>query len=596
MKPEIQAAFDRVLPQRAEAVVVSDLGRAFQLARSSPETTFITLEGEALTPRGLLSASAAPSKKLGLLSLKRRKSELEKKILHIQKSLAGVEKTQERQQQELETAQRLFARSQESCYQVEKEIIALVHQQEQWESEQAHQSQALEVIEEEKNRFDQEYHQQKAKVREIEKELTQKSASQTKVEGMLSEKQKSLQQLKAEFGRAQEQLHLISSDRKIIQERCLALERASKRVKEQHRGLEARRAANQLMRSQNEGRLQNMRTELQTLKSNLGKYRKQADQIAIDLQTQKDEQADWKEAHPVIENRLAQLRDQKTELQENGGSWKLSGPVSKRSFKASSSNVWSNCNFRLRRWPQGMDLPAAPMEEILESCNQLKARLDEFGPINMTALEEYQENEERYNFLMGQRQDIEQSIADTTRAIQEINRRSREKFGEAFEAVNAHFGEIFRKLFGGGECGIQLLDEEDLLESGIDIYAQPPGKKLQNVSLLSGGEKAMTVLALLMAFFTYRPSQFCVLDEVDAPLDDANVRRFTALIQEMSQETQIIIITHNKRTIEAAEALYGVTMEEAGVSQVVSGAVLKKYNRDDSRIQHGLIKWNGGFQ
>jgi len=206
----------------------------------------------------------------------------------------------------------------------------------------------------------------------------------------------------------------------------------------------------------------------------------------------------------------------------------------------------------------------------MAAYNDLRSKLEEFGPINMTALEEYQENETRYNFLVQQKQDIELSIADTTRAIQEINRRSREKFREAFQAVNENFKRVFTKLFGGGDCGIQLLGEEDLLESGIDIYAQPPGKKVQNIMLLSGGEKAMTVLALLVALFNYRPSQYCVLDEVDAPLDDANVGRFTDLVREMAERTQFIIITHNKRTMETANYIYGVTMEEPGVSQVVS--------------------------
>ncbi len=229
----------------------------------------------------------------------------------------------------------------------------------------------------------------------------------------------------------------------------------------------------------------------------------------------------------------------------------------------------------------GIDPDEVPAE-VVRQYDELKQRLDEFGPINMAALQEYQEIEERHNFLESQRQDIEGSIADTTRAIREINRRSSEKFREAFEAINLHFNEIFQKLFGGGECGMRLLDEEDLLESGVDIYAQPPGKKLQNVRLLSGGEEALTVFALLMGIFTYRPSRFCVLDEVDAPLDDANVTRFTNLIQQMSEQTQFIVITHNKHTMKTANTLYGITMEEAGVSQVVSVKFPGQENGDGS--------------
>jgi chromosome segregation protein len=196
--------------------------------------------------------------------------------------------------------------------------------------------------------------------------------------------------------------------------------------------------------------------------------------------------------------------------------------------------------------------------------------VENFGAINMRALEEYQELDERHRFLTHQRADIEQSIADTQKAIAEMNRRSIEQFRDAFSAIRTNFIDVFQILFKGGQCDLRLLDEQDVLESGIDIIAQPPGKRLQNVLLLSGGEKALTALALLIAIFRYRPSPFCVLDEVDAPLDDANISRFTALITELSGQTQFIIITHNKKTMEIAGTLYGVTMEDPGVSRVVS--------------------------
>jgi chromosome segregation protein len=211
-----------------------------------------------------------------------------------------------------------------------------------------------------------------------------------------------------------------------------------------------------------------------------------------------------------------------------------------------------------------------PIPEVTEQYEQLRDRVETFGPINMRALEEYQELDQRYQFLNRQRSDIEQSIADTQQAIAEMNRRSVEQFQDAFTRIRENFIEVFQILFRGGQCDLRLLDEGDVLESGIDIIAQPPGKRLQNVLLLSGGEKALTALALLIAIFRFRPSPFCVLDEVDAPLDDANVRRFTQLITELSRDTQFIVITHNKKTMEIAQTLYGVTMEEPGVSKIVS--------------------------
>jgi chromosome segregation protein len=211
-----------------------------------------------------------------------------------------------------------------------------------------------------------------------------------------------------------------------------------------------------------------------------------------------------------------------------------------------------------------------PFAEVAEQYEQLRGRVENFGAINMRALEEYQELDERHQFLSRQRADIEQSISDTQKAIAEINRRSVEQFQDAFARIRENFIEVFQILFRGGQCDLRLLDEGDLLESGIDIIAQPPGKRLQNVLLLSGGEKALTALALLIAIFRYRPSPFCVLDEVDAPLDDANVARFAQLVTELSRDTQFIVITHNKKTMEIAQTLYGVTMEEPGVSKLVS--------------------------
>ncbi|MEP6787751.1 MAG: hypothetical protein ABJB40_04925, partial [Acidobacteriota bacterium] len=203
-------------------------------------------------------------------------------------------------------------------------------------------------------------------------------------------------------------------------------------------------------------------------------------------------------------------------------------------------------------------------------ADDLRQRLDNFGAINMLALEELGETEERHLFLTSQRTDIIDSIAATEEALREIKQRSRDKFKAAFEAINAHFIDFFQELFGGGRGEMTLLESDDILEAGIEVVAQPPGKRLQNILLLSGGEKAMAAIALVLAIFKYRPSPFCLLDEVDAPLDDANVGRFAAKIAEMSERTQFIVITHNKRTMEAARALYGVTMQDAGVSKIVS--------------------------
>ncbi|HLH08954.1 MAG TPA: chromosome segregation protein SMC [Terriglobales bacterium] len=205
-----------------------------------------------------------------------------------------------------------------------------------------------------------------------------------------------------------------------------------------------------------------------------------------------------------------------------------------------------------------------------EEYRQMRARLEAIGPVNMMALEEYKETAERHEFLNTQRKDLLDSIENTQKTIKEIETVSRQKFEEAFAAINTNFTATFTKLFGGGTAFMRLTDEENAYESGIDVVASPPGKKLQNVLLLSGGEKALTALSLLVGIFQFAPSPFCILDEVDAPLDEANIGRFTQLVREMSTGTQFIIITHSKKTMSIAPALYGVTMQEPGVSKLVS--------------------------
>jgi chromosome segregation protein len=210
----------------------------------------------------------------------------------------------------------------------------------------------------------------------------------------------------------------------------------------------------------------------------------------------------------------------------------------------------------------------------LAACDQayreMRTKLEGMGPVNMMALEEYRETAERHGFLDGQRKDLISSIENTTATIREIDDVSRQKFQEAFTKINENFQATFKKLFGGGHAFMKLTDEENSAESGIDVVASPPGKRLQSVLLLSGGEKALTALALLVGIFQFTPSPFCILDEVDAPLDEANIGRFTELVREMSIETQFVLITHSKKTMSIAPVLYGVTMQEPGVSKLVS--------------------------
>jgi chromosome segregation protein len=204
---------------------------------------------------------------------------------------------------------------------------------------------------------------------------------------------------------------------------------------------------------------------------------------------------------------------------------------------------------------------------------ELDEKLDAIGPVNLVADEEYRELDERLTFLKTQHDDLTGSIRDLEKALRGMTRTAQDRFAQAFEEINGHFGRIFARLFEGGRAELRLVEAEeggDPLDTGVELMAQPRGKRLQAVSLMSGGERALTGLALLFAIFYFRPSPFCVLDEVDAPLDDANIHRFLRVLRELTTQTQFLVITHNRRTMEAADILYGVTMEEPGLSKLVS--------------------------
>jgi len=221
-----------------------------------------------------------------------------------------------------------------------------------------------------------------------------------------------------------------------------------------------------------------------------------------------------------------------------------------------------------------VDLSQLTTEEALYGrLNEINHKLSGMGMVNLAALEEYEEQAKRLEFLLTQERDLNEARKQLTETIAEIDETTKKMFQEAFEAIRSNFIDMFRRLFGGGRADLVLTEVEGgdpLLEGGVDIIAQPPGKKLQNISLLSGGEKALTAVALLFGIFIHRPSPFCVLDEIDAPLDDNNIERFKQLLLEFAQQTQFIIITHNKQTMALADSIYGVTMEEPGVSKLVA--------------------------
>jgi chromosome segregation protein len=271
-----------------------------------------------------------------------------------------------------------------------------------------------------------------------------------------------------------------------------------------------------------------------------------------------------------IDETIKEVRPLGEACQEEKNRLQLGLAEKKLSYQHLAANIRERYDIDLESlvW-EALD-PMPSTEDLLAEIDELRGRLERMGEVNLAAIGEYEELTTRFQFMNQQKEDLEKSIADLQRTIVKLNRICRLRFKESFEEINEKFQSIFPRLFRGGKARLVLTDENDYLETGVDIVVQPPGKKLQFITLLSGGEKALTAVSLLFAIFLTKPSPFCFLDEVDAPLDDANIDRFNDMIKEMSQISQFVLVTHNKKTMQAAEVLYGITMAEPGVSKVVS--------------------------
>ncbi len=572
MREDVREAFERALPDLAATLMVTDLPTAFRVAEVHSDMNYLTLTGEAYSPKGTLSAVGERKSMAGFLALKREKRELERKLAALR---VKIEKTRT-QVADLKTALAAGAENLKvlaaEARRLDIEKVVQQHQIERLEGE-------LRKLEQAENVAASELSQLNAERSEFERRQVEAAAGIAEIEQRsrvsneeLLEMAARLESLKTESLTLSKTLGSLSSAHAVKKERMSGINSELQRLARELDEVRKRTAANRTEKGQAETgivRLEKMRAETETLISEMASQIGSAETVLADQQKELSAQ---RAALAAFEEQLRALHAEREQAMETRGSIE----IEKARIENDLDHLKKNCQeefhssieevvsqFQDSDWQRGY-------AEVIEAYEAMRERVENFGAINMRALEEYQEHEERYQFLSSQRADIEQSIADTQKAIAEINRRSVEQFQDAFRNIRENFIEVYQILFKGGQCDLRLLDEGDVLESGVDIVAQPPGKRLQNVLLLSGGEKALTALALLIAIFRYRPSPFCVLDEVDAPLDDANVVRFTELISALSKETQFLLITHNKRTMEIAKTLYGVTMEEPGVSKIVS--------------------------
>ena len=548
---------------------LTETSSAEKLAREYPQYAFVTPEGTCY--QGRMVTGGRPDE-AGPLGMKRELRAVSAELIHLEQRCNSIQFELEIITAELHSTEHaqeeLTAKQRES----ERTHFAAKHRHEQMQSDLARLGLELAVCQNELTRVRKEIDsvQQRALLAQTQHQVAASSRAEAEAETLrLAAEVAHLRNAVQSEG---DELATAKAELATMNERLSSAEAIAYRLQEERADLERREAALRQQEASIHEETAAMARLSEELTLQLESLRVEKRRLA-DLQ--KALEQEWDAARTRVtqlEDHLRMARQTLQEMRDERGKFE----IEKARNGSDRQHLRETCLTEVNAQPE--DLIASETafmtgEELATaeaSYREMKQRIENMGAVNMMALEEFNECEQRFTFLTRERDDLLQSIGDTQQAIKELDSITKERFEQAFASINANFTTAFHTIFGGGTAEMRLTEPDSSGDAGIDIVASPPGKRLQNVLLLSGGEKAMTALALLIAIFRYQPSPFCILDEVDAPLDEANVGRFTRLIGDMSAQTQFIVVTHNRKTMETGSVLYGVTMQEPGVSKIVS--------------------------
>src|SRR6267142_2079792 len=563
------AAAKQFLPRLRSAYLTDSAAAAEKLSRENSQYAFVTPDGTCY--QGRMVTGGRPDE-VGPLGMKRELRALDAEAMQRERQMNEKQAALEAVVAELRSTEQALTEIDEKQRAAEREAISAMHRHGQMQSELARLGLELAVCQNElaRIRLDVESAQQRAERAKNQHAAAALSRAEADAESVrLAE---SLVQLRGSIQSEQNELATGRAAFAAMNERLMAAEALAARLNEERAELGRRETA--------------LQQQVTSIGDETIALTRQSEELALQLEglrgeklrlenRQRELEQEWDLARTRVtqmEDHLRMGRQSLQELREQ----RSHVEVARAKNDSDREHLRETCLSEVNAQPEDLIATEAAFmsgEELAiaeTNYREMKQRIESMGPVNMMALEEFNECEQRFTFLTRERDDLLQSIADTQQAIAELDQATREKFELAFHSINKNFSEAFHTIFGGGMAEMRLTEPDSSGDAGIDIVASPPGKRLQNVLLLSGGEKAMTALALLIAIFRYQPSPFCILDEVDAPLDEANVARFTKLVSEMSAGTQFIVVTHNRKTMEMASVLYGVTMQEPGVSKLVS--------------------------
>ncbi len=556
-----------------DVMVVRDLKAGLSLwGRNGFVSTLVTPEGEVIDPMGVITGGSLDNLEGNFLFQKRRVKELEIQLSELETQLKEKENDVEAMGQQMDLAEAKKSELIEESHRLELEQVQSEHELWQADQEVARQEERLKSLEQEqadlfssKQRLDEEIREWEAKIVHQRQECTSRERELEGKEEALSTMGEELKKVESEVMESRVRTAALGEKKentRVNLENRIALgdELSAKvqSIESQVAGMKQKRARVEEQILLAEGSLKDGKTALEGVEQRLERERETYRDLSRRL-------AEMEESMKETRGLVQESQEKKNQLQ-------LLLSEKRLSLQHLVDNLREKYASDLSQVP----IPTgSPDEEnfpdhLPDEIEELKGRIERMGEVNLTAIGEYEDLKSRFEFLSHQKEDLEKSVADLQRTIAKLNRFCRLRFKESFDEINQRFQVMFTRLFRGGKARLVLTDEDDYLRTGVEIVAQPPGKKLQSITLLSGGEKALTAISLLFSIFLTKPSPFCFLDEVDAPLDDANVERFLEVVKEMSETSQFVIITHNKRTMQAADVLYGITMAEPGVSKVVS--------------------------
>ncbi len=567
VRDEYQAIAEHLL---GDVVMVPDLATGMDLWRNNGHfKRIVSKDGDLIDPEGVISGGKTNGAGNAVLKTKREIKDLEKEVGRLEKEAARKKEEADALLRKIRFSESDLERVQQELYRLDMEILRGEKDAQQIDEQRKRDLQRKTVLEAEASQRKMELEalsREEEQLAEEEKELAEQQSSR---EETLEELNQRIREWTAEKELAQDELNRLEIELQVIWEKRSGLFSHKRQIEQRIHTIQSymvekeRDSEEALQRmcsldkelEENEQRVKDLEQKRTEAEATLAEINEKVHAQTSQLESKEElakrlrgELEETRQAQDALQVRLVELGLKKKNLEDQ---------------------VWQRHRIDMTADPE-LELSEEADEEIEAKLEKLYVSMERIGEVNPTAIEEFESLQQRHQFYQHQFDDLKNSLESLKRLIRRINRITKTRFIEAFEQINEKFQKIFPQLFRGGKAFLQLDNPDDPLEAGVDMVAQPPGKRLQNINLLSGGEKSLAALALVIAIFQYKPSPFCVLDEVDAALDDVNVMRFTEILQEISKVSQFILITHNKQTMGIADHLYGVTMQSPGISQIVS--------------------------